>query len=541
MKLLKIGSNPQNDIVYNSNKVSGMHAEIILLNNGDILLEDKNSLNGTYVMNQRIKPATAVTIRRGDAVRFADTELQWNQVPYPEDNSMYSKVLGIGSNFRNEIQVTGNTVSRFHATLKVDKQGKAYIEDHSMNGTTVNGQRIASHQNVRVKPSDAVAVGGVPINLKNYISADTKSIMLKVLGGLLAVAAVVAIVLLLRKPDTGKPSTQQPVAIATDTTRQQIAPANKVSNNPSIDALWDATVFVYGAFKVDLTIKNDPFKGRQGWPQVWTFGFNQNGAWELFGENACWYSGTAFFVSPYGEMATNRHVAYPWLAGVVDDVSVVTEIKAQMIAVFNRLLNNDFFQSNLGIDYNNEGDRAKMQLLLQSDFEVSGHHEFLGVLLPHQNFSSTNDFMSCKPVAESGDPKKDVALLRLNSQQTPPSIVRNGYYRLETARADQSTIGLNEPLTSIGYPTGQFLSTFIGNSNESTPTYTNLTVSKRPDEYQFQAQGLSIGGASGSPVLDKDRNLVGVLWGRAGASDQVVFICNIKHFIEIYEKHKVTK
>ena len=182
-----------------------------------------------------------------------------------------------------------------------------------------------------------------------------------------------------------------------------------------------------------------------------------------------------------------------------------------------------------------------MQLLLQSDFEISGHHEFLGVLLPHQTFSTTNDFMACKPIAESGDSKKDVALLRLNTQQTPPDIVKNGYYRLENARVDQTTLELNEPINSIGYPAGQFLSTFIGNANESTPTYTNLTVSKRPDEYQFQAQGLSIGGASGSPVLDKDRNLVGVLWGRAGASDQVVFICNIKHFVEIFEKHKVMK
>ena len=533
---LRIGSLPENDIVFNSKRVSGRHAEIAVLNNGDILLKDKNSTNGTFVNNQPIQPGTWVPIRRGDLVRFADMELQWASVPQV-NNGLFKKIYGIGGNAHyNEIVVNGNTVSDFHATLKIDKQGRAFIEDHSLNGTTVNGRRITSHQNYRIKRDDSVVVGGVPVNLKNFIPVEIWSTVLKIAGGLAAMAAVVALVVtLVKSKDSSKTNLVDQTAI--DSTAMQ---DSKIVN-PSIDDLWNATVYVYGAFKVDLTIKNDPFKGRPGWPQVWEFGYTQNGGWELFGENACWYSGTAFFVSPYGEMATNRHVAYPWLMGVVDDEKVVTEIKAQMITIFNRLLNRDFFQNNLGIDYNNEGDRSKMQLLLQSDFEISGHHEFLGVLPPHQTFSSTKDFLDCKPIAESGDPKKDVALLRLNSQQTPPDIVKNGYYRLENARVDQTTIELNEPLNSIGYPTGQFLSTFIGNANESTPTFTNLTVSKRPDEYQFQAQGLSIGGASGSPVLDKDRNLVGVLWGRAGASDQVVFICNIKHFVEIFEKHKVMK
>ena len=40
---LRIGSSPENDIVYNSAKVSGRHAEIAVLNNGDILLKDKDS------------------------------------------------------------------------------------------------------------------------------------------------------------------------------------------------------------------------------------------------------------------------------------------------------------------------------------------------------------------------------------------------------------------------------------------------------------------------------------------------------------------
>ena len=80
MRLLKVGRDSNCDIVLHSDKASALHAEITILNNGDILLEDKNSYNGTFVMNRPIKPGTQVSIKRGDAIRFGDVELIWNQM-----------------------------------------------------------------------------------------------------------------------------------------------------------------------------------------------------------------------------------------------------------------------------------------------------------------------------------------------------------------------------------------------------------------------------------------------------------------------------
>ena len=106
MRLLKIGRDVACDIVINSAKVSSLHAEITLMNSGDILLEDKGSRNGTFVQNQAIKPGSPVNIRRGDAIRFGDVELQWSQVPMPEDNSAYRAIYGIGTHFNNDIQIS---------------------------------------------------------------------------------------------------------------------------------------------------------------------------------------------------------------------------------------------------------------------------------------------------------------------------------------------------------------------------------------------------------------------------------------------------
>lgn len=99
MRLLKIGRDASCDLVLHSDKVSSLHAEMTVLNNGDILLEDKNSRNGTFLMNKPIKAGTTVSVRRGDAIRFGDVELMWSQIPMPENNSNYKALFGIGTNF----------------------------------------------------------------------------------------------------------------------------------------------------------------------------------------------------------------------------------------------------------------------------------------------------------------------------------------------------------------------------------------------------------------------------------------------------------
>ena len=535
MRLLKIGSSQDCDIVLNSRKVSSLHAEITLLNNGDILLEDKGSTNGTFVNNQPIKPGATVPIRRGDLVRFADTELQWASVPQPANNSMYRKIYGIGSNMRyNEIQVTGNTVSRFHATLKIDKQGRAFIEDHSMNGTTVNGKRIASHQDIRIKRNDDVVVGGVPVNLKQYIGPEVGSTVLKVLGGIAAVAAVVALVVVLWHPG---------------------------SKNPSVDALMQATPCVIGAYYIDVTIKDDPIKELfpSSWPEKWRFGYDYTkNTWVLDAPDPCLSYGTAFFISEYGEMGTNRHIAVPWeyISGT-DKLLIRSQMVAKLNGYFGdyrkeqsrREAEKVYIRAAYGIDIE-ESDEQKlyehlMMLLDKCEFEISGHFKELGILLPKSNcnFTTLSDLLSCRNlrscqvIAESGDPAKDVALLRLNDPQTPEQIIKKGYYQIKNARVDETKLALSEQLQTIGYPAGLGVGLNMGNGKELNPTIYSTTMSRKPDNNFFQVQTVTIGGQSGSPVFDADRNLVGVLFGMY-SNTQITYCCNIKHLVELYEKHK---
>lgn len=511
MRLLKVGRDASCDIVLHSDKVSSLHAEITVLNNGDILLEDKNSHNGTYVMNKPIKPGTSISIRRGDAIRFADVELMWSQIPATEDNSKFKALYGIGTNYRNDLQVSGNTVSRFHATLKMGKDGKAYIQDHSKNGTTVNGSRIPFGQNVQIKRNDSIVCGGVPVDVKRFLPRP--SVFPKIAAAVAACCVVVAVVFGVRNLDFGK---------------------------PSLSDLQHATACVYGQYYVEVTYEDDPFQVLLGdeWPKKWVFGRDSKGNMALLGDGVKPLSmeGTAFFISKNGELGTNRHIALPW------EYIITKEKENQIRHILQIAVNNlerDYLQLLLDKDVlSSKEANAYFNRINSSPIKISGRFEYLGVALEGTNFTTLSDLHSCQVIAASEDKNKDVALLRLNSRETPNHIQESGYYDLSEAVLDETSLESQDQLITIGYPLGFAMAFMTGEATEVLPTTHRGYISKKADKNNFQFQGQAIGGQSGSPIMDKDHNLVGVLFAGIDNTD-FTYGCNIKHLVELYNQHKL--
>lgn len=164
MKLIIIGrdSNEAN-IVLSNPYVSGYHAEIIQLDNGDMYIVDKSS-NGTFVNGNRLTPGKETPIHRGDSITFADCPLDWSRIEDVVIPSDVKKIISIGSHFTNDITVDGANVSRFHATIRQMADGKWFICDHSKNGTTVNGRRIPKDKYVKFTAKDEISCAGIPIN-----------------------------------------------------------------------------------------------------------------------------------------------------------------------------------------------------------------------------------------------------------------------------------------------------------------------------------------------------------------------------------------
>ena len=516
MKILKIGRDSSCDIVLRSNRVSSIHAEIMLLNNGDILLEDKNSRNGTFIMNQPIKPGTSVSIRRGDAIRFADIELQWNQIPVPDDNSNYKAIYGIGTNFRNEIQITGNTISRFHATLKIGRDGKAYLQDHSKNGTTVNGNRIPSNQDIRIKKNDAIVCGGVPVDLKKYIPA-TFSFDKKALS---IVASLVAVVVLCW------------------TLHGIIRPNTPKDYIP-------ATTLVDGSFYYTVKLKDDPFVNNTAimkyfkslginWPNQFEIGLSSNGYGFLDNEKykSIKYSGTAFFVSKDGKMLTNRHVALPW---EYIEKSTEDEIKQNVmelrLALIKEILNPILSQviDILGASTCN----AYIERYKNSEIEISGKHNYIAVGYAGYNYNTYDEFARCTVIADSEDENIDLAILQLNTKKTPDDIK---IIDVDNTITDSKKLNpLEEEYFYIGYPTGTTIN-YDPLQGGLQPLLYEVKFAKKPGKYNIELQSEVVGGASGSPVMDKRGRLVGVVCSRSTLLTTLSYAVIGKHAYELVKR-----
>ena len=286
MKLIKIGSSQSCDIVLNSKYVSSLHAELTVLDDGKIVLEDKNSRNGTTVGNKTLEPDHAITIQRGDKVMFADEPLVWARVPMPEKLTGYKHVYNIGSNFRNDIIVNSSTVSRYHGSLRV-KGGKAFIHDNgSKNGTLVNGERVDPGKDVRVKKGDSVQCGSEDISeqIKGLIPSDGKKIA-SIAAACLAALAVLGF------------------------GAYKLWPGHdKTPKQPS--GYQDAVVYLLAGFHTEVSFEDDAGMGLVAI-------YDDNGPhWkgdESVENKPIFIQATAFFIDREGRMVTNKHAITPWI------------------------------------------------------------------------------------------------------------------------------------------------------------------------------------------------------------------------------------
>lgn len=523
MKLIRIGSSSSCDIVLHSEFVSGHHAEMILLDNGEIILEDKNSTNGTFVGNKRISPNKEVTVRRGDYIRFADVELQWAHVPLIDNNAKYKAIVNIGTNFRNEIVITGNYASRFHATVKIYKDGKAFLSDSgSKNGTKVNGTKLQPGKEVRIKRGDNVICGDVDITeqLKSYLPAPFP--WLKTLAAVAAAAVLVGVAALIFMP-------KEPCIICGE---------KGCKGHPAQD-FRPAVVYVRACYHYVITFEDNPM------PEYWDGKFVlRNDADQ---EIARPYQATAFFIDREGRLATNRHVAVPWEYRSKKEEN---EIRAKVEEWIQRFTNAEpdkysemeFMQriyryaaaTTPVMTEQKFYETLAMMLkrLNKSKYTISGEMDYITVGYPGRNYTHTDEFDRCSVVSESGTDDKDIAILQMNDKRTPETIkyifeVKN--FSLEKLEPQQ------EKLYTIGYPNGVDWA-MDEKTHSLEPAIRETMCSKMPSKYTFEFQGESIGGASGSPIFNEKGQLVGVLWGGWSAGVTFGLACQAKYLQEMYKE-----
>lgn len=172
-KQIKIGRAIDNDIIINDPYISGHHAVMMIDDSGNMVIQDLNSANGTFVNRQRI---SIQNVSMGDSVQLGTYKLSLDRfspyttggfagVPVTDNVEVKLKegVNRVGRAPDNDIIVAHPTVSAHHALII--KQGEFFeIEDlRSTNGTFVNGARITK---ARITKNDKVTLGlYLPLNI----------------------------------------------------------------------------------------------------------------------------------------------------------------------------------------------------------------------------------------------------------------------------------------------------------------------------------------------------------------------------------------
>lgn len=182
------------------------------------------------------------------------------------------------------------------------------------------------------------------------------------------------------------------------------------------------------------------------------------------------------------------------------------------------------------IDTHNLPDDVAL-LWYKSSFTIGLEPVSFGIRYPGRTYTMSSEMDWAHLVKESDDPNADVAVLRLNSAETPKDC---DWFDLRRS-LDIGDLKLNvENYYTLGFPLGHGLAT-VTDSERYEPTSGILHLSKAPGKYMLYLQGdKSCGGQSGSPVYDKQHRLIGILYGGYSVPDNTN-ACPIVHAKRLLE------
>ena len=465
MKIIKIGRSNTNNCVFSNSTVSSIHAELILDDTGEKwILKDLNSTNGTFVNGKKIMGNVPVTAN--DVIRFGSETTSLTEIVSKGNKTKIKTVLPginrktIGKNISCDIKFTQDDVSREHAVIYKTETGAIVIEDRgSTNGTYVNGIKITSKE---LLPGDKVTITrNYPLDWESIYRVNEIKPQPKIRWDKVAAVFVICIFLI-----GGGIFGYNIIKEAKELPPEEIYAMYKKS-----------VVFIYNQYTFKVTVGNYDLNDI-----VSSFPNNYyiDGKGELQA-GVAGSSGTGFFVSSDGRIATNKHVVS--LMGYEN--AIANYIKSTL--------------SNLLVD--KYGSQA-FPVVNAMDVQ---YVQSISIAMNDAHLGSEKDLLPCTILKVSDNNNLDVAVIQLNTKETPTSVTQLIDLNNLT---DDKHLSMGKKLYTIGFPKGlewALTQQGIQATNESG------TVNQTVNEFLYGHNINVTHGASGSPVFDTKGRFAGII------------------------------
>ena len=481
MKLLTVGSSPQSNIFLNSKFVSGYHADIVLLDNGDILVCDKNSTNGTLLNGSKLSPGMEVLVKRGDSVVFADTPLNWTLVPDIKPDPDAKRLMGVGTHARNQIRISGPKVSRFHASIKQTKDGKWYICDHSTNGTTVNNVPIPKDTYVRLKKNDVIKCAGALV--ENPIPTTNTDVIKYIIAAAICCIFIGGGIWLLKRQ------------------------TRTLSGQEIYSKYSSSTVLIMLGFHYEISAGSLDVEKTFGSKE---FVVENNQLIPYDGTNGQTGFATGFYISEDGLIATNLHVAKPWLFD--STIQPVEDLVRVWLNNLSKTSNPHY------VNY-------------ISQVNAKGVVDFI-YAIPHGEYFDGHNAMSCVEVVASDNTEMDLAILRA---MLPGHKLQPGATFIDVSTIPER--GEYKPGTRVytmGFPMALHLQDIEKKTLQAV--FAEGLMMNSSNNYDFGHNAAATNGSSGSPVFNDYGQLIGVI--SSGFGNGYNFAVRSEYLIKLLEQAK---
>jgi V8-like Glu-specific endopeptidase len=266
-------------------------------------------------------------------------------------------------------------------------------------------------------------------------------------------------------------------------------------------------------------------------------------------------TGTGFFISSDGLVATNSHVTNPAISNdenydlyealktfFVDNYDIYVNIVNSHVEKID-FLDDQMQTSNMNSEELNNASRDRDYwydgYIFWTNLEKNGFvfnenntvlrvaSNKLGIAYDNTFVTDVSDFKDCIERTGDIDFKYDLSIIQLKDKKTPSFV--NNYVNIDKMK--EKKLKINSKVYMIGYNSG----VDIGNTkNGLSNQITQGTVSQTPDQERVLYSIPTLPGSSGSPVWDENGDLIAINY--AGISNTQGFNYGIlsKHLIKLH-------